>query len=513
MPDNITTFVESLGLSSPQAQKLQERLAGDSDTGARFSSQNITKSASIRVAFLLLSDFFQLLVVNDPEGVSALDAHWSAACSEFPSFIVLPKSADDVSVVLKVVQSLRIAFSIRSGGHSPNPGWSSTGQPGLVIDLKHLNQITVSEDKQIVSVGAGALWGDVYIALDSYGISVIGGRIPSVGVGGLILGGGFFHFSSQYGLAADNIKNFEIVLADGTVANVNVEDKPDLFWALKGGGANFGVVTRFDIYSIPVHDIWYQIGIYQIEQVHSIFQAFAEWQNDFSDVKATVALIVSLDVVTLGLIYSEPCSEQPACFAPFNDIPAVTQAIPPTNGTVLTLTQILGAAASSCPPHLQRHDYRGASSKIDAQLYKDVYEFWREKALAVRDSTGANQTFVLQPISASMVQYGIEKGENCLGLQPENAQWWTTLIDWEHASDDAVVREVSIATAKKWKELGQERGLHNPFVYMNDASRDQNPLMSYTEENLAKLKAISLRYDPSQVFQKLQNDGFLLSKV
>ncbi|KAJ9314213.1 CAZyme family AA7 [Paecilomyces variotii] len=483
MPDNITTFVESLGLSSPQAQKLQERLAGDSDTAAIFSSQNITKSASIRVAFLLLSDFFQLLVVNDPEGVSALDAHWSAACSEFPSFIVLPKSADDVSVVLKVVQSLRIAFSIRSGGHSPNPGWSSTGQPGLVIDLKHLNQITVSEDKQIVSVGAGALWGDVYIALDSYGISVIGGRIPS------------------------------IVLADGTVANVNVEDKPDLFWALKGGGANFGVVTRFDIYSIPVHDIWYQIGIYQIEQVHSIFQAFAEWQNDFSDVKATVALIVSLDVVTLGLIYSEPCSEQPACFAPFNDIPAVTQAIPPTNGTVLTLTQILGAAASSCPPYLQRHDYRGASSKIDAQLYKDVYDFWREKALAVRDSTGANQTFVLQPISASMVQYGIEKGENCLGLQPENAQWWTTLIDWEHASDDAVVREVSIATAKKWKELGQERGLHNPFVYMNDASRDQNPLMSYTEENLAKLKAISLRYDPSQVFQKLQNDGLLLSKV
>lgn len=75
------------------------------------------------------------------------------------------------------------------------------------------------------------------------------------------------------------------------------------------------------------------------------------------------------------------------------------------------------------------------------------------------------------------------------------------------------MREVSIATTKKWKELGQERGLHDPFVYMNDASRDENPLMSYGEENLAKLKAVSLKYDPSQVFQKLQNDGFLLSKV
>lgn len=76
MSDKITTFVESLSLSSLQAQKLQEWLQGDSDTAAIFSSQNITKSASIKIAFLLLSSFFQLLIVNDPEGVSALDAHW-----------------------------------------------------------------------------------------------------------------------------------------------------------------------------------------------------------------------------------------------------------------------------------------------------------------------------------------------------------------------------------------------------------------------------------------------------
>ncbi|KAF7594710.1 hypothetical protein BBP40_008603 [Aspergillus hancockii] len=512
MSRSISIFVESLGLASPQAQQLQETLEGHSDIAEVFSREEVSQSAAIKIAYLVLSSLVGLLIESDPGKVIALDAHWSAACSEFPSFIVLPKSADDVSRILKTVQSLRITFSIRSGGHSPNPGWSSTGQPGLVIDLRHLNQTTVSEDKQLVSVGPGALWGDVYTALDPYEISVIGGRIPLVGVGGLILGGGFFHFSSQYGLAADNVKNFEVVLADGTIANVNAEEKSDLFWALKGGGANFGIVTRFDLYSIPVNNIWYQMGIYQIEQVPSIFEAFAEWQNNSSDVRATVALIVSLDIVTLGLIYSEPSSQQPTCFAPFSDIPAITYAVPPTNGTVLALTQILGAAASSYPSHMQRHDYRGVSSKIDAQLYKDVYSFWREKALAVRQSTGANQTFVLQPISAHMAQYGDEKGGNCLGLQQENSQWWTTLIDWEHASDDAVVREVPIATTNKWIELGQERGLHDPLVYMNDASRDQNPLLSYGEENLVKLKAVSLKYDPSQVFQKLQNNGFLLSK-
>jgi len=86
-------------------------------------------------------------------------------------------------------------------------------------------------------------------------------------------------------------------------------------------------------------------------------------------------------------------------------------------------------------------------------------------------------------------------------------------VDWTNAKDDATVRAVSIAISEKWRELGEERGSHIPFVFMNDASRDQNPLALYGSTNLAKLKAVSKKYDPSQVFQKLQNDGFLLSKA
>lgn len=90
---------------------------------------------------------------------------------------------------------------------------------------------------------------------------------------------------------------------------------------------------------------------------------------------------------------------------------------------------------------------------------------------------------------------------------------WTTLINWEKASDDEKVRSVSIETTAKWQQLGQERGLDLPFVFMNDASRDQNPLASYGQENLERLRQISLKYDEKQLFQKLQNDGFLLSKA
>ncbi|PLB50836.1 putative 6-hydroxy-D-nicotine oxidase [Aspergillus steynii IBT 23096] len=503
MAESITAFVDSLNLTSSVAQELQIWLGGETAVTTVLFSPKTARSAVIEIAFLVLSGFFGILLVGDPAEIPALDAHWSAAASKLPSFIALPKCANEVSIILRVIKVLGITFSVRSGGHSPNPGWSSTAKPGIVIDLHSFNQITVNQDKSFVSVGPGATWGDVYTALDPHGVSVIGGRIPSVGVGGLMLGGGFHHFSGQFGLAADNVKNFEIVLAGGTVTIANVQEKSDLFWALKGGGANFGIVTKFDLYTIPVNNIWYQIGVYSTDQVPAIFDALADWQKESSDVKAIVAVIVTLDIVTLGFIYSEPSAEVPTSFAPFNDIPAIAYAVPPTNGTVLQLTQILGASSARTP----------ASSKVDAPLYKDAYAFWKEEATAVHESTGANQTFVIQPISAAMVEYGNTKGGNPLGLAQESRQWWTTLVDWENASDDDVVRSASIATTDKWKELATARGLHDPFIYMNDASRDQYPLSSYGAQNLAKLKAIAAKYDPSEVFQELQNDGFLLSKV
>lgn len=136
-------------------------------------------------------------------------------------------------------------FSVRSGGHSPNPGWSSINDTGILIDLQKMNRLTLSSDSAVVSLGPGLRWGDVYNALDPYGVSVIGGRIPHVGVAGLILGGAFFHFSGEYGLAADNVKNFEIVLADGIIANANAQKNTDLFWAFLGGGPKFGDLHSF----------------------------------------------------------------------------------------------------------------------------------------------------------------------------------------------------------------------------------------------------------------------------
>ncbi|KAL8733403.1 MAG: hypothetical protein Q9181_003611 [Wetmoreana brouardii] len=158
------------------------------------------------------------------------------------------------------------------------------------------------------------------------------------------------------------------------------------------------------------------------------------------------------------------------------------------------------------------HHYRGSATKIDAALYKDVYAFWRKEALSIQAATGANMTFTLQPIPANIAKVGDANGGNPLGLPQIDHQWWTTLVDWQGKDNDKIVRAAPIATTAKWKELGEARGSYLVFLYMNDASRDQNPIAGYGASNVAKLRSVSKKYDPAQIFQTLQNGGFLLSK-
>jgi FAD/FMN-containing dehydrogenase len=137
------------------------------------------------------------------------------------------------------------------------------------------------------------------------------------------------------------------VLADGTVTNANVAANSDLFWALKGGGPNFGIVTRFDLFTVPVEQIWYQVSVYSVEQADAVLDAFVEWQdNGASDVKSTAVLTIGLQSITVGLIYSAP-TKQPAAFAPFYRLTPLDVAVPGTIGTTGTLTAIVGLTISS----------------------------------------------------------------------------------------------------------------------------------------------------------------------
>lgn len=167
-------------------------------------------------------------------------------------------------------------FSVKSGGHAAFSGASNI-EDGLTIDLLNLNEIEVSDDKTQTAVGAGNIWYDIYTKLEPQGLTVIGGRVSAIGVGGLTLGGGISFFSARYGWACDNVNAYEVVLADGSIRTVSYKSEySDLYWALRGGGNNFGVVTRFDLATYPQGDMWAgsQTFLYTAETEAAINDAF-----------------------------------------------------------------------------------------------------------------------------------------------------------------------------------------------------------------------------------------------
>ncbi|CAG8979684.1 hypothetical protein HYALB_00003915 [Hymenoscyphus albidus] len=514
---SIADFVESLQLPADTAELITNTLTSNDEvivllSNATSEVEKRSLKSSSKLA-PVACDILQKCLGNAVVQASSralIEVNWSQECWLTPQCIISPASSRDVSVAIKTVGFLNTRFAVRSGGHSPNPGFSSIGPEGILIELSRLNQVTLSADKKVASVGPGLRWGDVYKALDASGVTAIGGRIPSVGVGGLILSGGISHFSAQFGLAADNVENFEIVLADGSVANANAQSNADLFWSLKGGGPNFGIVTKYDLYTAPVKNIWYTARVHLASDVPALLAAFVQYQNEGAlDEKTSVLFQIGLDTVTVGLVYSEN-ARQPAAFDPFFRIAPLVLFVPPTNGTVVSFTDVLGAVFGDAD---QPHDYRGASSLVDLALYTEVETFWRTQASAVRAATGANMTFTMQHMPQSVVTKGTARGGNALGMVNKPQQWWTTVVDWSSASQDAAVRDPVIAVGEKWKSAGQARGSYVPLIYMGDGSRDQNPLASYGTENLNKLKATAKKYDPRELFQTMQQSGFLLSKA
>ncbi|KAK8040185.1 FAD-binding domain-containing protein [Apiospora rasikravindrae] len=410
-----------------------------------------------------------------PLDQTVVDKHWSETCNLEPYCIFKPTTSHDVSELIQIVTRFEVKFAVRSGGHSPNPGWSGIDGRGVLFDLEGLNHLSVSEDGREASFGPGAKWLDILAATSAHNVSVLCPRTPDVGVGGFLLGGGVSFTANQFGLATSHVRQYEVVLGNGSIVSASGTHNSDLFWALKGGGANFGIVTGFDVDTIPANELWYALTTYPSSHAEEVLDAMARWQlHGAHDLRASVQLVMGLDSIIVLLCYSEVASH-PASFEPFYRLPGGQVVIPPTNSTFHSLMEMIGEAFASTPG---RHDYRGVASAIDARLYKDVYRFWEPKAKSVRAATG-----------------------------------WTTTVDWEAAQDDDVVRAVSIETTALMKRLSQARGLDVPFLYMNDASRDQNPIASYGSYSVERMKQVSQDYDREQVFQKLQNDGFLLKKL
>lgn len=194
-----------------------------------------------------------------PQKLFAYNDHmiprWSKTADLTPRCSFFPTDAEEVSVALRILANSACPFSIKSGGHSPWPGMNSIDD-GVALDLGWINQTTLANDRSHVVLGAGGTWGNAYAKLEPYGVLFPGGRASEVGIGGLTLGGGYSWTTPRTGFVADNVISYEIVLATGSIVIANATSNDDLFMALKGGGNNFGVLTRIWLQCFENHALW-----------------------------------------------------------------------------------------------------------------------------------------------------------------------------------------------------------------------------------------------------------------
>ncbi|KIJ54881.1 hypothetical protein M422DRAFT_125731, partial [Sphaerobolus stellatus SS14] len=187
--------------------------------------------------------------------------HWASSSSQPSACTVEPSTPKDVATIVSfdqllviIVNQTRSEWAVKSGGHAFNPGFSST--PGVMVSLARFNAINYNASSSSVEVGGGNIWDDVYAKLDPFGVTVVGGRVPGVGVGGFTLGGGYSWKTQKFGLACDNVLAFNLVTPTSQILTVTAQSHPDLFFGLKGGGNNFGIVTSFVLKTRPQGQVW-----------------------------------------------------------------------------------------------------------------------------------------------------------------------------------------------------------------------------------------------------------------
>jgi FAD/FMN-containing dehydrogenase len=223
-----------------------------------------------------LADLGDRLTGPGDSGYDEARAVHNGMIDRHPALIIRCSSPADVARAIAFAQAHDAPLAVRGGGH--NGAGLGVVDDGVVIDLAAMNDVTVDPDAGTVRVGGGATWGEVDRATAEHGVVVPSGIISTTGVGGLTLGGGLGHLSRGFGLTIDNLIGADVVLADGSQVHASVDDHPDLFWALRGGGGNFGVVTSFEFRSNPLPaTVMAGPTFWPIEQIPEVMRFYREF--------------------------------------------------------------------------------------------------------------------------------------------------------------------------------------------------------------------------------------------
>ena len=271
------------------------------------------------------------VLVPDHPAYDVARTTFNAMTDRHPAVIACCAGSDDVAAAVAWAQNEGLPAAIRGGGHSV--AGHSVCDDGLVIDLRLLGGVQVDPESRRVRVGGGATWRSVDASSAAHRLAMPGGTYDTTGVAGLTLGGGIGHLMGLHGLTLDNLVSAEVVLADGTVVTASETAEPELFWALRGGGGNFGVVTEFEFALHPLPAVWGGIIAYPRPHMRDAIRLFRDVMASAPD-ELTLMCYLNHEKVPEGAAYIT------VCFA--GDAEAAEEAVRPLRESLPVLSDGLG---------------------------------------------------------------------------------------------------------------------------------------------------------------------------
>ncbi|KAH8703112.1 putative FAD dependent oxidoreductase, partial [Talaromyces proteolyticus] len=448
--------------------------------------------------------------------------YWSAACSGLrPTCMVFPTSAEEVSDIIQALQQTDDLFAVKSGGHMPNNGFSSI-QGGLLLSTKNLNNIVAYDaDTQTAKIGPGLTWAQAQQGLEGTGMTVVGGRLGGVGIGGYILGAGLSFLSAQYGWAANNVVDLEVVLANGTIVHANDFENEDLFAALKGGGSSFGIVTQYTLKTYPIADkVWGGVITFGQDKTPQVLEAIRNFVEYYPDDKAAIiptcehtALFTSWFV----FFFYDGETAPAGVFDNFTDIGSLTS-------TVQTWDSYYDLLQSNDEYDLHGQRYAIAtettplpSAEFGTEVLTNIWETFYNITSEVILDTGMIGTIAMQPMSRTITSKAKALGGDLLDF-PDTTDYIIFELDISHSlslDDDTTEAAIeSLYTSlgnvvENYIREGKLPDVYRP-LFMNDAHGTQDYWGRIAPSSRAFAKQVREKYDPELFWQKRTSGGFRL---
>jgi len=407
----------------------------------------------------------------------------NASIDKHPALIVQPSGVTDIRNAVDFARESSLLTAVKCGGHSHSG--KSTCNGGMMIDLSTFRSVHVDRKAKIAHVSGGSLLGDMDHETMSLGLVTTAGTVSHTGVGGLTLGGGFGRVARRFGLSLDNVRGFEIVTPDGRYRRANAMENPELYWGLRGGGGNFGVVTSFEfqLHEMQREVIGGMIG-FPAEQARQVLQFYAEYGPEAPDELALDMVMFNIptgSIITLAICYS---GEHKKADAILNKIRSAGTPVMDTVGAVDYVT-LQKRGDVSDPRAIGSYTKSGFSTELTPAFIDAIVSGYEARE-------GRNTTFAFQQCGGAISRVA----SDATAFPHRDINYVPLLIiDWPINADAS---EHIAWLRAYWKTIEP----HIQGFYTNDLiDETQEQVNRNYLGNYPRLKALKNKYDPTNLFR------------